>query len=57
MLLKQLFIAANQENDDVFDFGLGDEAFKNRFANRIEKVVTVGMYLPELEKNKDLEGE
>jgi len=57
VLLKQLFIAANQENDDVFDFGLGDEAFKNRFANRIEKVVTVGMYLPELEKNKDLEGE
>lgn len=57
VLLKQLFIAANQENDDVFDFGLGDEAFKNRFANRIEKVVTVGMYPPELVKNKDWEGE
>jgi CelD/BcsL family acetyltransferase involved in cellulose biosynthesis len=40
-----LLIAANEEKADVFDFGLGDEAFKSRFANRIEHVFTFGMYL------------
>lgn len=55
VLLRQLFYAANTENIEVFDFGLGDEAFKSRFANRVEKVITVGLYPPEPIQNKTLE--
>lgn len=54
-LIKQLLSAAYQENIDVF--GLGDEALKKCFANRVEKVVTVDIYLPESIENKHMENE
>ena len=44
VLLRQLLLAAVQENAYVFDFGLGDEAFKHRFASRSQLVRTWGLY-------------
>ena len=44
VLLRQLLLAAVQEEARVFDFGLGDEAFKHRFANRVPRVRTWGLY-------------
>jgi CelD/BcsL family acetyltransferase involved in cellulose biosynthesis len=40
VLLRQLFLAASSEGAHTFDFGIGDEAFKNRFATRRERVHT-----------------
>ena len=44
VLLRQLFLAAEAEGSRIFDFGLGDEAFKHRFANHIQRVQTWGLY-------------
>jgi CelD/BcsL family acetyltransferase involved in cellulose biosynthesis len=44
VLLRQLFWAAHDEGSQVFDFGLGDEAFKRRFASRDERIVNWGLY-------------
>jgi CelD/BcsL family acetyltransferase involved in cellulose biosynthesis len=44
MLLRQLLLAAVEEGAHTFDFGLGDEAFKRRFANRVCCVRTWGLY-------------
>lgn len=44
VLLRQLLLEATRENDCVFDFGLGDEAFKHRFASRVTHVRTWGLY-------------
>ena len=44
VLLRQLFLAAEAEDTHIFDFGLGDEAFKHRFANHIQGVQTWGLY-------------
>lgn len=44
VLLRQLFLAALEENAKRFDFGLGDEAFKQRFANATRFVQTWGLY-------------
>lgn len=44
VLLRQLLLAAVQEQARVFDFGLGDEAFKHRFASRVERLDTWGLY-------------
>jgi len=44
VLLRSLLVAAVDERARVFDFGLGDEAFKHRFANRIPLVRTWGLY-------------
>lgn len=44
VLLRQLLLAAMHEEARVFDFGLGDEAFKQRFANRVPLVRTWGLY-------------
>jgi CelD/BcsL family acetyltransferase involved in cellulose biosynthesis len=46
VLLRQLLLAAIDEGTKVFDFGLGDEAFKQRFANRVARVRTWGLYPP-----------
>jgi CelD/BcsL family acetyltransferase involved in cellulose biosynthesis len=44
VLLRHLLLAALEEGADTFDFGLGDEAFKSRFANRVRRVRTWGLY-------------
>lgn len=44
VLLRQLLLAAIDEGAQTFDFGLGDEAFKQRFANRVRRVRTWGLY-------------
>lgn len=44
VLLRQLLLAAHHEQATMFDFGLGDEAFKDRFANTAETVTTWGLY-------------
>jgi CelD/BcsL family acetyltransferase involved in cellulose biosynthesis len=40
VLLRQLILAAVDEGATTFDFGLGEEPFKARFANRVEQVRT-----------------
>jgi CelD/BcsL family acetyltransferase involved in cellulose biosynthesis len=44
VLLRQLLLAALAEGARTFDFGLGDEAFKRRFATRVPRVRTWGLY-------------
>jgi CelD/BcsL family acetyltransferase involved in cellulose biosynthesis len=44
VLLRQLLIAALNERVREFDFGIGDEAFKRRFATRAPLVRTWGLY-------------
>jgi CelD/BcsL family acetyltransferase involved in cellulose biosynthesis len=46
VLLRQLLLAAVAEGARTFDFGLGDEAFKQRFADRVARVRTWGLYPP-----------
>jgi CelD/BcsL family acetyltransferase involved in cellulose biosynthesis len=43
-LLRQLILAAIDEGAAIFDFGIGDEAYKYRFATREEQLVTWGVY-------------
>lgn len=44
VLLRQLLLAAAAEGAHTFDFGLGDEAFKRRFATESQQVETWGLY-------------
>jgi CelD/BcsL family acetyltransferase involved in cellulose biosynthesis len=44
VLLRQLLLAAIKEGAKTFDFGLGDEEFKRRFATHINHVRTWGLY-------------
>jgi CelD/BcsL family acetyltransferase involved in cellulose biosynthesis len=44
VLLRSLFLRAAEEGARVFDFGLGNEAFKLRFADSIGRVQTWGLY-------------
>lgn len=44
VLIRHLLRAAADEGAEVFDLGLGDEAFKRRFATRAETVTTWGLY-------------
>ncbi len=44
VLLRQLLLAAIEEEARAFDFGLGDESFKLRFATHIRHVRTWGLY-------------
>lgn len=44
VLLRQLILAAVKEGAKVFDFGIGDEAYKYRFATGNEQLVTWGVY-------------
>jgi len=44
VLLRQLFLKAKEDGTKVFDFGLGDEAFKQRFCTSVNHVGTVGLY-------------
>jgi CelD/BcsL family acetyltransferase involved in cellulose biosynthesis len=44
VLLRQLILAAIDEGAGIFDFGIGDEAYKYRFATREEQLITWGLY-------------
>lgn len=44
VLLRQLILAAMNEGARLFDFGLGDEPFKQRFATEVRSVRTWGLY-------------
>lgn len=44
VLLRQLLLEAMAERAAIFDFGLGDEAYKRRFATRIDAVRTFGVF-------------
>ncbi|HMP81820.1 MAG TPA: GNAT family N-acetyltransferase [Verrucomicrobiota bacterium] len=46
VLLRQLLFAAIEEGAREFDFGLGDEAFKSRFATKVNRVRNWGLYPP-----------
>lgn len=48
VLLRQLLLAAIDEGAHTFDFGLGDESFKQRFATHTHSVRTWGLYPPEV---------
>ena len=48
VLLRNLLFAAIAEGCEVFDLGLGDEGFKERFASEVEHVDTWGLYPPEV---------
>lgn len=48
VLLRQLLLAAAREHTKEFDFGLGEEPFKARFANRVRRVRTWGIYPKEV---------
>lgn len=56
VLLRQLIIEGMREGAHTFDFGLGDEAFKRRFANRTRIVRTWGLYPPEVLRSKTVRG-
>ena len=45
-LLRQLLLKAIGEKAHTFDFGLGDEAFKSRFATQVNLVRNWGLYEP-----------
>ncbi|MEW6754947.1 MAG: GNAT family N-acetyltransferase [Candidatus Latescibacterota bacterium] len=44
VLLRHLFLAASREGASRFDFGIGDEPFKQRFATAHPGVTTYGLY-------------
>jgi CelD/BcsL family acetyltransferase involved in cellulose biosynthesis len=44
VLLRHLILAALDERAHTFDFGIGEEAFKARFATHVRQVSTWGMY-------------
>jgi CelD/BcsL family acetyltransferase involved in cellulose biosynthesis len=44
VLLRQVLLSAGAEDAHVFDFGLGEEMFKARFADHVELVRTWGLY-------------
>jgi CelD/BcsL family acetyltransferase involved in cellulose biosynthesis len=46
VLLRQLLLKAMEEKAHKFDFGLGDEAFKSRFATQTNIVRNWGLYEP-----------
>ncbi len=48
VLLRHVLLQAIEEGADVFDFGIGDEPYKRRFADSQTIVRTWGVYPPEL---------
>ncbi|MEZ0264841.1 MAG: GNAT family N-acetyltransferase, partial [Phycisphaerae bacterium] len=46
VLLRHLLLAAIDEGAHTFDFGLGEEPFKARFATHVPRVRTWGLYPP-----------
>jgi CelD/BcsL family acetyltransferase involved in cellulose biosynthesis len=48
VLLRHLLLAALDEGAAWFDFGLGDESYKQRYATQVTTVRTWGLYPPEV---------
>ena len=44
VLLRQLLLAAIEEGANIFDFGIGDEEYKYRFATHTPQLHTWGLY-------------
>ena len=44
VLLRQLLLASISEGAKTFDFGVGDEAYKYRFATHVNRLRTWGLY-------------
>lgn len=44
VMIRHLLLQAIQDQAEIFDFGLGDEEFKNRFATGVKLVKTWGLY-------------
>ena len=44
VLLRQLMLAAIEEDAEKFDFGIGDERYKYRFATDVVQLKTISMY-------------
>jgi len=57
VLMRSLLLAALAEGAEVFDLGLGAEAFKERFATHTPIVRTWGLYPPESTGNRTGAGE
>jgi CelD/BcsL family acetyltransferase involved in cellulose biosynthesis len=57
VLLRQLLLAAIAEKADMFDFGVGDEQYKYRFATRVARLRTWGLYPPEILRSGEGNGE
>lgn len=47
VLMRQLLLAALAEGTKTFDFGIGDEAYKSRYATGVTHLRTWGLYPPE----------
>lgn len=52
VLLRQVLLAAIAEGAATFDFGIGDEPYKYRFANHVTNLRTWGLYPQSLIKTK-----
>jgi len=44
VLLRQSFLLAIEEGAHTFDFGIGDQPYKYRFASHVNRVLTWGLY-------------
>jgi CelD/BcsL family acetyltransferase involved in cellulose biosynthesis len=49
VLLRHLLLAAVEEGAHRYDFGIGDEPYKYRFATHVDTVRTWALYAPEVE--------
>lgn len=57
VMLRHLLLAAIDEGAHTFDFGLGDEAYKYRYATDVVHLQTWGLYPSACETKKDQNGE
>lgn len=55
VLLRRSFVAAIEEGAHTFDFGIGHQPYKSRFATRINKVRTWGLYQSQSKRRKESE--
>jgi CelD/BcsL family acetyltransferase involved in cellulose biosynthesis len=46
VLLRHVLLDAIDEGAELFDFGIGDELYKARFATDVKRVTTFGLYPP-----------
>lgn len=56
VLMRQLLLAAIAEGAKTFDFGIGDEAYKYRYATGVPQLRTWGLYPAESVTKKSEEG-
>ena len=56
VLMRQLLLAAIAEGAKTFDFGIGDEAYKYRYATGVTQLRTWGLYPPGVSAGKSETG-